>query len=135
MELNAEDGGNRQCILVTNNENNIAENVTFERIYRVVNGKGSNGEEIKWQYSKEKPYLNENLWDIFRIETEELKIDDETKAKKLLEKAKIEFKNLNPSYEFSGLNIYNDLASLNPYKDTDSSDSKSRNDKDSGGEK
>ena len=38
MQLNAEDGGNRQCILVTNNENNICEEVTYERNKRVIQG-------------------------------------------------------------------------------------------------
>ncbi|MCH3993490.1 MAG: site-specific DNA-methyltransferase [Prevotella sp.] len=38
MQLNARDGGHRQCILVTNNENNICENVTYERNKRVING-------------------------------------------------------------------------------------------------
>ena len=38
MQLNNEDGGNRQCILVTNNENNICEEVTYERNKRVING-------------------------------------------------------------------------------------------------
>ena len=38
MALNAEDGGNRQCILVTNNENNICEEVTYERNKRVISG-------------------------------------------------------------------------------------------------
>jgi adenine-specific DNA-methyltransferase len=38
MALNADDGGNRQCILVTNNENNICEEVTYERNKRVVQG-------------------------------------------------------------------------------------------------
>ena len=38
MALNVEDGGNRQCILVTNNENNICEEVTFERNKRVIQG-------------------------------------------------------------------------------------------------
>ena len=38
MQLNAEDGGNRQCILVTNNENNICEDVTYERDKRVIEG-------------------------------------------------------------------------------------------------
>ena len=32
------DGGNRQCILVTNNENNICEEVTYERNKRVIRG-------------------------------------------------------------------------------------------------
>ena len=38
MQLNAEDGGHRKCILVTNNENNICEKVTYERNKRVING-------------------------------------------------------------------------------------------------
>ena len=38
MQLNDEDGGHRQCILVTNNENGICENVTYERNKRVING-------------------------------------------------------------------------------------------------
>ena len=38
LELNKEDGGNRQFILCTNNENNICEEVTYERLSRVVKG-------------------------------------------------------------------------------------------------
>lgn len=38
IELNNEDRGNRQCILVTNNENNICEEVTYERNKRVIQG-------------------------------------------------------------------------------------------------
>ncbi len=38
MQLNAEDRGHRQCILVTNNENNICEEVTYERNKRVIEG-------------------------------------------------------------------------------------------------
>ncbi len=38
MQLNAEDGGHRQCVLVTNNENGICENVTYERNKRVIEG-------------------------------------------------------------------------------------------------
>lgn len=38
MQLNSEDGGKRKCILVTNNENNICENVTYERNKRVIEG-------------------------------------------------------------------------------------------------
>lgn len=38
MQLNAEDDGHRQCILVTNNENGICENVTYERNKRVIQG-------------------------------------------------------------------------------------------------
>ena len=38
MQLNAEDDGMRNCILVTNNENNICEEVTYERNKRVIQG-------------------------------------------------------------------------------------------------
>lgn len=38
LEMNKADDGNRQFILVTNNENSICEEVTFERISRVING-------------------------------------------------------------------------------------------------
>lgn len=38
LELNKEDGGNRKFILCTNNENNICEEVTYERIKSVING-------------------------------------------------------------------------------------------------
>ncbi len=40
MKLNAEDGGNRQFILCTNNENNICREVTYERIKRVIDKEG-----------------------------------------------------------------------------------------------
>lgn len=47
MQLNAEDGGKRQCILCTNNENGICENVTYERNKRVIQGYTKpNGEEV-----------------------------------------------------------------------------------------
>jgi len=38
LELNKEDGGNRKFILCTNNENNICEKITFQRIYKTING-------------------------------------------------------------------------------------------------
>lgn len=51
MQLNSEDGGHRQCILLTNNENNICEEVTYERNKRVINGyttpKGEQVEGLK----------------------------------------------------------------------------------------
>ena len=40
MELNQKDGGHRRFILCTNNENNICEEVTYERIKRVIGGYG-----------------------------------------------------------------------------------------------
>jgi adenine-specific DNA-methyltransferase len=53
LELNKEDGGNRQFILVTNNgdeksEHKIAEKITYERLKRVMNGyQNKKGEQIE----------------------------------------------------------------------------------------
>lgn len=47
MQLNSEDGGHRKCILVTNNENNICEEVTYERNRRVIQGyTNAKGEKV-----------------------------------------------------------------------------------------
>lgn len=47
LRQNNEDGGRRQCILCTNNENGICENVTYERNKRVIQGYTKpNGEEV-----------------------------------------------------------------------------------------
>lgn len=43
LELNKEDGGNRQFILCTNNENAICEEVTYPRIKTVITGKRTDG--------------------------------------------------------------------------------------------
>jgi adenine-specific DNA-methyltransferase len=40
LKLNKEDGGNRKFILCTNNENGIAENITYARIKKVIEGYG-----------------------------------------------------------------------------------------------
>jgi len=62
MQLNAEDGGNRQCILVTNNENNIAEEVCYERNKRVIEGyTNAKGQPV--------PGLTNNSLRYYRCET------------------------------------------------------------------
>jgi adenine-specific DNA-methyltransferase len=123
MELNLEDGGSRKCILVTNNEvskklpNGIALDITRERIFRIINGKGSNGERFSWKYSDEKPTLSNNSLRVFEIKNHELKFNDFQKAKKLIPVAELQFKKLNPKYKpKNNLDLYNDLAALNPYK-------------------
>ena len=61
MQLNAEDDGKRQCILCTNNENGICENVTYERNKRVIEGYTKpNGEEV--------PGLTDNNLRYYRTE-------------------------------------------------------------------
>lgn len=57
MQLNAEDGGKRQCILCTNNENGICENVTYERNKRVINGYTKpNGEHVEGLHNNKLRY-------------------------------------------------------------------------------
>ncbi len=117
IELNAEDGGNRQFILVTNNENNIGEKITRERLYRVIKGVGTNGETFDWTYKKDTPYLNKNSVRVFNIETHELTLNDLDKAEDLKEMAKLEFKKLNKNYSINNdFDIYNELSALNPQK-------------------
>jgi adenine-specific DNA-methyltransferase len=117
MELNEDDGGNRKFILVTNNESNIATNITRERLYRVINGKGSKGETIEWEYSKEKKSLTNNTVRVFDIKTENLTIADIEKAEKIKAEAEKDFKKLNEKYKTKDdLDIYTQLASLNPQK-------------------
>lgn len=43
LELNEEDGGNRKFILCTNNENNICQSVTYQRIKTIMTGKKIDG--------------------------------------------------------------------------------------------
>ena len=45
LELNKEDGGNRRFILCTNNENEICEKVTYQRVKTVITGKREDGSE------------------------------------------------------------------------------------------
>ena len=119
MELNEEDGGNRKFILVTNNENDIATKITRERLFRVINGQGSNGEEIEWEYSKDKKCLKNNSLRVFDLVTEELNITDIEKAEKIKNVAEENFVKLNPNYDKKDdFDIYNALASLKPYKST-----------------
>ncbi len=47
LELNKEDEGNRKFILCTNNENNIATEVCYPRIQKVIEGYKNNGEKVK----------------------------------------------------------------------------------------
>ena len=62
MQLNAEDGGRRKCILVTNNENNICENVTYERNKRVIQGYTTpKGEEVEGLHDNNLRYYRTNF--------------------------------------------------------------------------
>jgi adenine-specific DNA-methyltransferase len=46
MQLNDEDNGQRQCILITNNENNICEEVTYLRNNKIIEGYTNKANEL-----------------------------------------------------------------------------------------
>jgi adenine-specific DNA-methyltransferase len=52
LELNKDDGGKRQCILVTNNENNIMTEVCYPRVQRVMQGYEFEGIERTLLYER-----------------------------------------------------------------------------------
>ena len=74
LDLNREDGGNRQFILVTNNENNIGRDVCYERLYRIIKGKSSERKKINWTI-KNKPFVNVNLR-VFEITYKDVSIGE-----------------------------------------------------------
>ncbi|WP_416371850.1 site-specific DNA-methyltransferase [Mesomycoplasma hyopneumoniae] len=65
LELNFQDGGTRSFTLITNNQNKIAENVTYERLFRINHGFGTKKEQNFDWIKKNQPYKT-NL-DVFRI--------------------------------------------------------------------
>ncbi|VEU59416.1 type III restriction-modification system: methylase [Mesomycoplasma neurolyticum] len=74
LELNKEDNGNRTFTLVTNNENNIFTNTTYERLYRIIKGKSTKNEtNFKW-IEKNQPFLSTPL-DVYDIEYFNISID------------------------------------------------------------
>ena len=91
MQLNAEDGGHRRCILVTNNENGICENVTYERNKRVINGYTKpNGEAVEGLHGNNLRYYRtdfvgrsrspQNLRKLVRLATDMLCIKEDLYA-------------------------------------------------------
>lgn len=105
LQLNAEDGGHRQCILVTNNENGICENVTYERNRRVIQGYTTpKGEKVlgltcnNLRYYKTKFVPRDkspkNLRDLMALSTDMLCIHNDTYIEK----------------PFAGKNINNKIA-------------------------
>lgn len=69
MELNKEDGGNRQFILCTNNENDICEDITYQRIKTVITGNRQNGTRYSDGLNANLKYYKTSY--VPRIDTEE----------------------------------------------------------------
>ncbi len=112
LELNKEDNRKRQFILCTNNENNICEDITYQRIKTVITGKRkdnteySNGMNANLKYYKttyiprintEEENIQENLLlnikNLIQLENG-IRIDDE-KIKVILEEEKLDTFSLN----------------------------------------
>ena len=129
LELNREDGGSRTYTLVTNDENNIGTDVTYERLYRINNGKGTKGEtNFKW-LEKNNSY-KQNL-NVYNIEYYDASIDKREKDEsddvslKLLKKLDELLNSLNlKSTEINNeqkLNILTELNALGKKETTNES--------------
>ena len=118
MQMNKEDGGNRKFILCTNNENNIAYNITYERLYRIINGIGTKGESFNW-IKENLPYSNEKLRVIKIDDSQKIDLNDLDTNKDfedIINNALNGIKLLDNNYDKNKnlLDIYYDLAALNP---------------------
>ncbi len=91
MQQNNIDGRKRKCILVTNNENGICENVTYERNKRVINGYTKpNGEAVEGLHGNNLRYYRtdfvgrsrspQNLRKLVRLATDMLCIKEDLYA-------------------------------------------------------
>jgi adenine-specific DNA-methyltransferase len=67
LDLNKQDGGNRTFILCTNNENNICEEVTYERVKRIIKGYKDKKGEIVPGYSGNLRYYKTELINIEKL--------------------------------------------------------------------
>ncbi|WP_027120478.1 DNA methyltransferase, partial [Mycoplasmopsis lipofaciens] len=115
MELNREDGGNRTYTIVTNNENNIAYDVTYERLYRINKGIGTKGETFKWT-EKNEPFKN-NL-NVYKTEYYDTEIDENSDSlinQKLKQNLKEEMNNFGiNNFNNDSKEILTKLLSLKP---------------------
>ena len=113
MQLNREDGGERKFILCTNNENNIADNVTYERLHRIIKGVGTKGEtDFKW-LEKNKPFDDVKLR-VINIDDSVSITPDQINVDKIINDCQKGLKLLDNSYNKSKIELYYDLAAMNP---------------------
>ncbi|CBH40389.1 site-specific DNA-methyltransferase [Mycoplasmopsis agalactiae] len=115
MELNKEDGGNRSYTLVTNNENNIATNVCYERLYRINNGiSTSNESNFDW-IKKNNPYKS-NL-NVYNIEYYSTKLFDDSQSNINIKQQYLQMLqdfNIDTENKDSNIDILRSLTSLKP---------------------
>ncbi len=113
MELNNEDNGSRKFIICTNNENNIALDITFERLHKIIKGSGyADSKNIRFPngmktFKKEKLRvinINDSIKISLKDNIDQKIYSDCVKGIKLLDK----------NYNKKDLNLYYDLSALNP---------------------
>ncbi|MGZ9432117.1 site-specific DNA-methyltransferase [Mycoplasma sp. 613B] len=116
LELNREDGGNRTYTLVTNNQNNIAIEVNYERLYRINTGKGTKGETFDWLKNNNPYNSNLNVFDIKYIDASPFSNIEIKEIIKELIKVLKEFgiNNLNIDNLGDTKELLNSLLSLKP---------------------
>lgn len=87
LELNKEDGGNRQFILCTNNENSIAEEVTYPRVKNVIEGYAdvagipANLRYFKTSFVQKSNVSDDTRRDLIKTSTEMICVKEGTFAK------------------------------------------------------
>ena len=126
LELNQEDQGKRQFILVTNNENKIAENVTYERLHRIIKGETTEGKtNFEWLKATPPPpppqqtkvFKNNNLR-VFGLKYYDVSF--KANLENLEKEAIQQLQKLNPDFKITDeIDIYYQLASLYPQNNFD----------------
>lgn len=115
LDLNRKDGGNRTFTLITNNENNIAINVCYERLYRINKGEGTKHEkDFDWIKKNKVFNSNLNVFDINYYNTSIFNIEnDNLKIKKIYLD---ELNDFGINSDLTTLEILRDLTALKPMK-------------------
>ena len=109
MDLNRQDKGDRKFILCTNNENNIALDVTYKRLLNIMT-KHNN----EWQNKKQNnPFINDKLR-VFNIKHFDVDTSQSEELKNIYNFAKNNLKKLNLNYLKSKLDVFWDLSGLSP---------------------
>ncbi len=101
--------------LVTNNENNIATNVCYERLYRINNGISTNNES-NFEWIKKNKHYNSNL-NVYNIEYYSTKLFDDNQSNISIKEQYIKMLqdfNIDTEDKDSNIDILRSLTSLKP---------------------
>ena len=113
IDLNREDNGKRKCILITNNENNIAYDVTYERLHRIIKREGTKGEKDFLWLNKQINYADNNL-EVFKLKEYDVSFKQIGNLDALLKHAEEQLRKLNPRLNFDEKTLLSKLQYLYP---------------------